>query len=364
MVAGLEGEARRRRRPAGARRRPRRSRRPAPTRRAGSGSRRAARRAGPRGRRARTRLPSGRPSSGRAPGAAPRSACPSASWRPCSVSTRPVASRQASSAREELVEQLRGALCARVPCGTVSGSLRAARTSISAGHPSCATGTAGGLPRGGRRVPRAGRYGWRRSRRCPTRRRSLRRCPRSSRHPTGRAPRRPRPGHRLPQRGRRRSRTDPAARRRGALALPPARPVGRGLAGEDARRDLGRREQLVIAAPLGQAGPDLAVAGLALLHQRDERGGDEDRGVRPGRQADEQREAEVLERRRAEDLRAEDEHGQDRHDGDERGVDRARQRLVHRQVDEVGEGQTVAWPERFFVLSRTRSNTTIVSYSE
>src|SRR5581483_8489049 len=103
---------------------------------------------------------------------------------------------------------------------------------------------------------------------------------------------------------------------RGLLA-PTGDLVGR--AGGGRRRGARRRTTLEAAA-------DVAVAGLALLQDGEERRRDEDRGVRTGRQPDEQRERELLERLRTEEDRTDHEQRRDRDERGDRRVQRAHQR--------------------------------------
>ena len=110
--------------------------------------------------------------------------------------------------------------------------------------------------------------------------------------------------------------------------------------------DIGRREHIVghLAAlrPGRDAPADVLVARLALLEDGQQGRGDEDRRVGTGRQADEQRQAELLERGRAEDERADDEERHDRQQRRDRGVERPHQRLVQREVDHVAVGHAAA----------------------
>src|SRR5262245_2064840 len=86
---------------------------------------------------------------------------------------------------------------------------------------------------------------------------------------------------------------------------------------------------------LDQAGVLAAlVLGLALLDDREERRRDEDRRVRTGGDADEDREREVLER-----LAAEDEEREDREQRDDRRRDRAADRLPEGLVGDRGEAR-------------------------
>ena len=78
----------------------------------------------------------------------------------------------------------------------------------------------------------------------------------------------------------------------------------------------------------GARGRTRGATDLALVHDREHRGGDEDRGVGADRDPDEHREGEVLQR-----VPAEQEQRQDRQEHDERGVHRAHHGLVQRQVD-------------------------------
>ena len=105
------------------------------------------------------------------------------------------------------------------------------------------------------------------------------------------------------------------------------------------------RRALVVAAA--------RVLGLALLEHREQRRGDEDRGVRARPDADQQREREVLER-----VAAEHEERDDREERDERRRERARDRLPERDVGER-RGTTPRFISGMF--SRMRSKMMIVS---
>ena len=73
-----------------------------------------------------------------------------------------------------------------------------------------------------------------------------------------------------------------------------------------------------------------------LLEHRQQGRSDEDRRIGPAREPDQQREAEVFESDRSKDLDPDNEHRQYGENGDERSVDGPGERLVHRQVHDVG----------------------------
>ncbi len=90
--------------------------------------------------------------------------------------------------------------------------------------------------------------------------------------------------------------------------------------------------------------------GLALGELDDDRRGEEQRGVRPGGQADEQDQREVLDRADAEEAGADEQQAGHRQQRDQRGVDRAHQRLVDRQVGRLGVGRPRAGQDVLGVL--------------
>ena len=107
------------------------------------------------------------------------------------------------------------------------------------------------------------------------------------------------------------------------------------------RHVLGERRHVRVAVdvPAGAclgAGVLLGDLLLVRLQLYGERGRDEDRRVGAGGHADEQRERQVLESAGAERHDADVEDRADRQQRDDRGVDRAHQRLVHREVGQLG----------------------------
>src|SRR5438132_8120731 len=99
-----------------------------------------------------------------------------------------------------------------------------------------------------------------------------------------------------------------------------------------------RRERTSRRALAHQAGTDGRIAWLALLEDGQDGRGDEDRGVGAGDEADEEGEPEFLQCGGAQHVGADAEHAGDGEDGDQAGVDRAHQYLVHGQVDGVCVG--------------------------
>ncbi len=96
--------------------------------------------------------------------------------------------------------------------------------------------------------------------------------------------------------------------------------------------------RLLLGSTVRHPGRQLLHLRVALLDLGQQRGGDEDRGVGAGDHADEQGEREVLERPLAEDDRSGEQQGRHRQHADDRGVDRADQHLVDRQVGGLGVG--------------------------